>query len=120
MSDLPDAPLPAATTSPGAHDPEPISPSTPPAAAPESGRVPSGRYDRSLIEGPLVPAVWRIAWPSMVNNIIGGMQGLVDHVMVGHYVGYQANAAIGVSWQIFLVVVVFVSSLFSGMNVLVA
>ncbi len=40
--------------------------------------------------------------------------------MVGHYVGYQANAAIGVSWQIFLVVIVFISSLFTGMGVLVA
>jgi len=40
--------------------------------------------------------------------------------MVGHFVGYQANAAIGVSWQIFLVVMVFISSLFTGMGVLVA
>ena len=56
----------------------------------------------------------------MLQNIIGGMQGLVDHVMVGHYVGYVGNAAIGVSWQIFLVVVVFISSLFTGMGVLVA
>src|SRR5690348_5660214 len=40
--------------------------------------------------------------------------------MVGHYVGYTANAAIGVSWQIFLVVIVFISSLFTGMGVLVA
>jgi len=56
----------------------------------------------------------------MLQNIIGGLQGLVDHAMVGHYVGYTANAAIGVSWQIFLVVVVFISSLFTGMGVLVA
>lgn len=56
----------------------------------------------------------------MLQNIIGGMQGLVDHAMVGNYVGYTGNAAIGVSWQIFLVVVVFISSLFTGMGVLVA
>jgi len=36
--------------------------------------------------------------------MIGGLQGIVDHVMVGHYVGYTGNAAIGVGWQIFLVV----------------
>src|SRR5262249_54239327 len=35
-------------------------------------------------------------------------------------VGFKANAAIGVSWQIFLVVIVFISSLFTGMSVLVA
>jgi len=52
--------------------------------------------------------------------MIGGLQGIVDHVMVGHYVGFAGNAAIGVGWQIFLVVVVFISSLFTGMGVLVA
>ena len=38
----------------------------------------------------------------------------------GNYVGYTGNAAIGVSWQIFLVVIVFITSLFTGMGVLVA
>jgi putative MATE family efflux protein len=78
------------------------------------------RYDRSIIEGPLQAAVWKIAWPTMLTNIIGGMQGIVDHVLVGHLVGFTGNAAIGVSWQIILVVIVFISSLFSGMSVLVS
>jgi putative MATE family efflux protein len=78
------------------------------------------QYDRSLVEGPLLPAVWRLAWPTMLQNLIGGLQGMVDHAMVGHFVGYTGNAAIGVSWQIFLVVIVFISSLFTGMSVLVA
>jgi putative MATE family efflux protein len=56
----------------------------------------------------------------MLTNAIGGLQGMVDHVLVGHLVGYRGNAAIGVSWQIFLVVIVFISSLFTGMSVLVA
>lgn len=56
----------------------------------------------------------------MLQNAFGGLQGIVDHVMVGNFVGYAANAAIGVSWQIFLVVMVFVTSLFTGMGVLVA
>lgn len=77
-------------------------------------------FDRSIVEGPLRPAVWRLAWPTMLQNVIGGLQGVVDHAMVGHYVGYTANAAIGVSLQLFLVVVVFISSLFTGMSVLVA
>lgn len=76
--------------------------------------------DRSLVKGSLPAAVWRIAWPTMLQNVIGGLQGIVDHVMVGHFVGYTANAAIGVSWQVFLVVIVFVSSLSTGMSVLVA
>jgi Na+-driven multidrug efflux pump len=56
----------------------------------------------------------------MLQNVIGGVQGMVDHAMVGHFVGFTGNAAIGVSWQIFLVVMVFISSLFTGMGVLVA
>jgi putative MATE family efflux protein len=77
-------------------------------------------FDRSIVEGPIRGAVWKLAWPTMLQNIIGGLQGIVDHAMVGNYVGYMGNAAIGVSWQIFLVVVVFISSLFTGMGVLVA
>jgi putative MATE family efflux protein len=77
-------------------------------------------FDRSIVDGPIRSAVWTLAWPTMLQNIIGGMQGLVDHIMVGNYVGYTGNAAIGVSWQIFLVVIVFISSLFTGMGVLVA
>jgi len=84
--------------------------------APKPGKA----FDRSIVEGPIRGAVWKLAWPTMLQNIIGGLQGLVDHAMVGNYVGYTGNAAIGVSWQIFLVVIVFISSLFTGMGVLVA
>ena len=80
----------------------------------------ASRYDRSIVEGPLRPAVWKIAWPTMLTNIIGGLQGIVDHVLVGHLVGFTGNAAIGVSWQIIIVVIVFITSLFTGMSVLVA
>jgi putative MATE family efflux protein len=80
----------------------------------------SGRYDRSIIEGPLRSAVWKIAWPTMLTNVIGGLQGIIDHILVGHYVGFTGNAAIGVANQIFIVVIVFIMSLFTGMSVLVA
>ena len=89
------------------------------AAAPATA-APAKSFDRSLVDGPISKAVWRLAWPTVIQNMIGGLQGIVDHVMVGHYVGFTGNAAIGVGWQIFLVVVVFISSLFTGMGVLVA
>lgn len=78
------------------------------------------RYDRSIVEGPLTAAVWKLAWPTILANLIGGMQGVIDHALVGNFVGFTGNAAVGVSWQIFLVVIVFISSLFTGMSVLVA
>ena len=90
------------------------------AAAPLSPSPVPGRYDRSIVEGPLRSAVWKIAWPTMLTNIIGGIQGIIDHVLVGHLVGFRGNAAIGVGFQIFLVVIVFIVSIFTGMSVLVA
>jgi len=78
------------------------------------------RFDRRIVEGALPAAVWHLAWPSILQNMLGGLQGMLDQAMIGHAVGYRGNAAIGVSWQIFLVVVVFISSLYTGMGVLVS
>ena len=78
------------------------------------------KFDRSIVEGPLTRAVWRLAWPTMVQNVIGGLQGIIDQAMVGNFVGHTGNAAIGVSLQIFILVIVFVASVFTGMGVLVA
>ncbi len=50
------------------------------AAAPR----PAKKFDRSIVEGPIPGAVWKLAWPTMLHNVIGGLQGIVDHVMVGH------------------------------------
>ncbi len=56
----------------------------------------------------------------MLTNLFGGLQGIVDHVMVGHLVGFTANAGIGVATQIWIVIIVFIMSVFTGMSVLVA
>jgi putative MATE family efflux protein len=90
------------------------------AAVAPRGTAATKKLDRSLVEGPIARAVWKMAWPTALQNAIGGLQGIIDHAMVGHYVGFAGNAAIGVSWQIFLVVIVFIASLFTGMGVLVA
>ena len=82
--------------------------------------APKKKIDRSIVEGPLGRAVWHLAWPTMVQNLIGGLQGIIDQAMVGNFVGHTGNAAIGVSSQIFILVIVFVVSVFTGMGVLVA
>jgi len=81
---------------------------------------PSRPLDRSIVEGPIPRAVWMLAWPTALQNLIGGVQGVVDHALVGRFVGYAGNAAIGVAIQIFIVVLAFIISVFSGMGVLVA
>ncbi|HEY2846659.1 MAG TPA: MATE family efflux transporter, partial [Pyrinomonadaceae bacterium] len=78
------------------------------------------KFDRSITEGPLARAVWKIAWPAVLTNLISGAQGWVDQIMVGRLIGYQANAAIGAAFQIFLLVITFIGSIFIGMSVLVS
>ena len=56
----------------------------------------------------------------MLTNVVGGLQAMIDQVLVGNLIGPKANAAIGDSNQIFLIVVIFIASLFTGMSVLVA
>ncbi len=82
--------------------------------------APRKTFDRSIVEGPILGAVWKLAWPSVMQNLIGGLQGVIDHAMVGNYVGFTGNAAVGVSYQIFIVVIVFIMSIHTGMGVLVA
>jgi putative MATE family efflux protein len=101
--------------------------SAPTAATAPDAKAPAGappgerrKLDRSIVEGPLKNAVWKIAWPTMLTNLIGGLQGIIDHALVGHLVGFNGNAAIGVALQIWIAVIVFIASIFSGMSVLVA
>jgi putative MATE family efflux protein len=110
----------ASPAPPAAAQAEPGAPGTLTAGPPPPPSHGRRHYDRSIVEGPISTAVWKIAWPSVLQNTIGGLQGIIDHALVGHFVGFTANAAIGVSWQIFLVVIVFIASLYTGMGVLVA
>ncbi|HEX6059826.1 MAG TPA: MATE family efflux transporter [Gemmatimonadaceae bacterium] len=118
----PAGPPPAAEPANATSPTPPVVPAAPAEPAPPAvPAAPGGRrFDRSIVEGPLGAAVWKLAWPTMLTNVIGGLQGIIDHAMVGHFVGYTGNAAIGVSSQIFIVVIVFISSLFTGMSILVA
>ena len=111
----PAAPVPA---QPSAIPPTATAPGIAATTAPPP--VVKSRYDRSLIEGPLLPAVWKLAWPAMLTNIFGGLQGIIDNILVGHLVGYNANAGIGVANQIWTVIIIFIMSVFTGMSVLVA
>jgi putative MATE family efflux protein len=108
-------------TAPATPTPAPAAPpGAGPATTPSNRAVEKRRFDRSIVEGPLRAAVWKLAWPAMLTNIIGGIQGIIDHAMVGHFVGFTANAGIGVATQIWIVVIVFMMSVFTGMSVLVA
>jgi putative MATE family efflux protein len=80
-------------------------------------------FDEDIISGSILKSVWKLSWPVTLLNLINGSHGFAAQILIGHFVPSEnnaANAAIGVAWQVFLVIVVFVASLFHGMNVLIA
>lgn len=77
-------------------------------------------FDPELVTGSIARSVWKLAWPVVMLQLVSGIHGFLDQVLVGRYVGFEANAGIGAAWQLYLLVVVFVVSLFHGMGVLVA
>jgi len=55
-----------------------------------------------------------LAWPTMLQNLIAGLQGVSITPWWDTSWGTAGNAAIGVAIQIFIVVIVFVISVFGG------
>lgn len=81
------------------------------------------KFDQELVSGSILRSVWKLSWPIVLLQLVNGSNQFVDHILVGHYVASPnnaGNAAIGISWQYFLVVVVFIASFMQGMNVLVS
>jgi putative MATE family efflux protein len=78
-------------------------------------------FDEELVSGSIVRSVWKLAWPIVLMNLINGVHGMIDQILIAHSVQHhEANAAVGVSWNLFLVVIVSLASLFHGMGVLIA
>ena len=78
------------------------------------------QFDKEIVSGNVFRSIWKVAWPVIITQLVAGIHGIIDHILIGRYVGYEGQGAVGVSWQLFLVVVVFISSLFHGMNILIA
>jgi putative MATE family efflux protein len=80
-------------------------------------------FDPQILSGTKLRSVWVLTWPLVTLNLVNGAHGFVDHVLIGRFIespDNAANAAIGVAWQVFMVIVVLVVSIFQGMNVLIA
>jgi len=80
-------------------------------------------FDEEIVSGSVLRSIWKVAWPVILTQLIAGIHGIVDQILVGHFVkenSEMAQAAIGDSWQLFLVFLVFLSSLFHGMNIVIA
>ena len=40
------------------------------------------QFDRTIVDGPILKAVWKLAWPTMLQNIIAGFQGISRLIMI--------------------------------------
>ena len=81
------------------------------------------KLDEQIVSGSILRSVWKLTWPVALLNLVNGSHGFVDQILIGRHVPSEtnaANAAIGISWQVFLVIIVFIASIFHGMNVLIA
>ncbi len=81
------------------------------------------RFDEEIVSGNVLNSLWKLTWPLVLLNLINGMHGFIDQVLIGHFVpgeNNEGNAAVGVAWQLFIVMVVLIASISHGMNVLIA
>lgn len=81
------------------------------------------RFDPEIVSGSVVNSLWKLTWPLVLLNLANGVHGFIDQVLIGHFVPGEnnaGNAAVGVSWQLFIVMVVLIASISHGMNVLIA
>lgn len=78
------------------------------------------KFDHEIVSGGIFRSIWKVAWPVVLTQLVAGIHGMIDQALVGHQDGFEGQAAVGAAWQLFLVVVVFLSSLFHGMNILIA
>ena len=77
-------------------------------------------FDKELVSGSVIRSVWKLTWPFVGAQVVRGVNLLVAQSLVGHYVGHEGNAALGVGWQLFLVTIVLYIALLQGMAILIA
>ena len=39
--------------------------------------APQRKFNRAIVECPIGAAVWMLAWPTMLQNVIAGLQGVI-------------------------------------------
>ncbi len=66
-----------------------------------------------------ITKVWAIAWPLILTNILNALVGLVDFKMVGS-LGVESIAAVGMSRQVTMFILVLMIAISGGASVLVA
>ena len=66
-----------------------------------------------------IPRVWAIAWPVILQNLLTATVGIVDFKMVGT-LGVASIAAVGMSRQVMMFLLVLMIAISGGTSVIVA
>ncbi len=82
-------------------------------------KQPNSQYRDRLVEGPLFPAIWHMAYPMVVTLGLHSLFNLVDIYFVGK-LGPDAVAAVGMSGIVMFVVMIFTIGLAVATRALVA
>jgi len=88
-------------------------------AVPLVGRLATARPQAPTADGSLNRQVLNLAWPSLVENLLQTMLGVVDLLMVGR-LGADAIAGVGLANQVMNLLVVTFAGLAVGNTALVA
>src|SRR2546423_1860014 len=73
----------------------------------------------TITEGHVARAVWGLAWPTVITNVLMSATGLINVIFVGR-LGKEALAVVGLSEQIFFLLMSIVTSVSVGTSALVA
>ena len=78
-----------------------------------------GERARQLVEGHIGRSVWFLAWPVVIQSLLQVLIGTVDLKMVG-YLGSEAIAAVGISRQIIMIIMILILAVSTGATAMVA
>jgi len=78
------------------------------------------RFDQELVSGNALRSVWKLSWPFVGAQFARGLNIMVAHSLIGKYVGFEGNAALGAGMQLFLFAIVLYIALLQGMAILIA
>ena len=79
----------------------------------------SGFGTRKVLLGPEIWKVWGIAWPLILTRMLDVTVGIVDLKMVG-VLGFESIAAVGMSRQVTMFIMVLMIAISGGASVLIA
>lgn len=75
---------------------------------------------KDLTQGKESKVIWQFAMPILFGNALQQLYNIVDSIIIGHYIGKEALAAVGASFPIFFTLISVVIGFAAGATVIVS